>query len=268
MDRKFELIDYRRLSRKRIISIAESLSDSYAKLYGSLPPNCFSISFDDVYDSLIYPTYGITLEEGDDLGFHNGEKILGCYEPIGNIIRLDALLNDPNDLRHHKKGFTFWHELGHALLHGEWFRTYPGTTSDKRIITFEDSLSSAAEGRREQQANLFAAHASVPIWWLNYVLKSTFDLNRPIRYIGPAKYQLYPWNDRRECRVETFQELCMDIAYLIRHRFSGMSIEVITNRIRESDYVVDVSDHRDQRTSSIPLYRTSPVFAQGALVGV
>jgi hypothetical protein len=244
--------------------IAEELSRSYARLVGDIPANFFTVNFDAVYDSLIYPQYGINLEEGDDLDYHDGEKVIGYYEAKSNTIFLDAVLNDANDLLRHKKGFTFWHELGHAILHGEWLRTHSGTM-ETRIVTVENSLSSAAEKKMEQQANLFASRAAVPQWFLNFVLKSTFQLTRPIRYIGPANYQLYAWGVRHESHVNSFHELCRNIAYRIRHRFNGLSIEAITYRIQESDYVIDVQDHVNRGTTKIPLFRTCPLSIEGML---
>jgi IrrE N-terminal-like domain len=264
MDRHIELIDYRRLSRKRIILIAESISHAYARLEGDMPANYFAINFDVVYNSLIYPEYAINLEEGDDLGSQDDVKILGAYGPSTNTICLDAVLNDENDPLHHKKGFTFWHELGHAILHGEWLRTNPGT-GEGRQVTVENSLSSTAEKRMEQQANLFASRAAIPQWFLNFVLESTFGLNRPIRYVGPATYQLFAWGVRNNCYVDSFHELCISIAYRIRSRFNGMSIESIANRVQESDFVVDLTDRTDRVGGSTPLFRTCPVSSGAAL---
>jgi hypothetical protein len=256
MDRQLEVIDYRRLSRKRIIEIAEGISWSYALLNGNVPTNYFTLNFDSVYDSYIYPTYRINLDENEDLDYHDGEKVLGCYDPEHNTIHLDPVLNDLDDLDHHRKGFTFWHELGHALLHGGWLRAHVGLIGT-RLITTETSLSSDALAKMEHQANLFASRAAVPQWFLDFVMKSTFSLIRPIRYIGPSKYQLYPWGDCQQSYAETFQELCRIIAYPIRHRFGGLSIEAIANRVRESNWIDDVTGESKHR-GTLPLYRTSP----------
>lgn len=151
MDRELEVIDYRRLGRKRIIEIAEKVSWSYALLHGKTPKNYFTLNFDAVYESYIYPTHGINLDETEDLKFDDhGEKVLGCYDPADNTIHLDPVLNDKEDLLHHKKGFTFWHELGHALLHGGWIRQRAGLVGT-RLITTETSLTSDALAKMEQQ---------------------------------------------------------------------------------------------------------------------
>src|SRR3972149_6981769 len=98
MDRPFELLESHRLSKKRIIKINEQISRSYALLWEDFPANYFTINFELVYDMLVYPRYGISLEEGDDLGENNGEKILGFFDAGTNTIALDQVLNDKDDI--------------------------------------------------------------------------------------------------------------------------------------------------------------------------
>jgi hypothetical protein len=44
------ILNPHRLSRNRIIGIAEQISRSYALLHGDLPANFFTINFELVYD--------------------------------------------------------------------------------------------------------------------------------------------------------------------------------------------------------------------------
>jgi hypothetical protein len=265
-EHSLDSIDPLRLSRKQIVAIAEQLSRSYAWLHGDFPANYFTIGFDHMYDTLIYPKYGISLEEGDDLGEHNGEKVLGYYDANANTIALDSILNDKSDLVSAKKVFTSWHELGHALLHGSWLRAHPGRYADGRVITVESGILPETVDRFERQANLFASHAAVPQWFLDFVLESTFRLTRPIRYVGPARYWLEVWGCKKICPVSRFQELCVDIAYQIRRRFGGLSIEALSYRVRASRWVVDVTE--SVLPLSMPLLRTAPIQVGAALAAV
>ena len=54
-DKKFEFINPMRLSRTRIIQLAEKISRDYARLHGETHPNLFTINFDHVYDTLLIP---------------------------------------------------------------------------------------------------------------------------------------------------------------------------------------------------------------------
>lgn len=245
-----------RLSRRRIVEIAEDLSISYKRMSLDCPDILFTISFDHLYDSLIYPEYGISLEEGEDLGEVDGEKILGYYDYTNNVIVLDAILDDRSQLISRKKAFTAWHELGHALLHGAWLRANAAVHRDARVVTCESSFSSYTTDRLERQANLLAAHAAAPTWFLDYVLKSTFRLARPIEFRGPYEYWLEVHGIRKLTYAENFRELCLGIARQIQHRFGALSIESLSYRVEESVWVSDVT-----RAYSNPerLFRSIPV---------
>lgn len=241
-----------RLTNKTIISIAGDISDLYAQLNGDVHPDLFSIAFDQVFDSVIYPHYEILLDEESDLGFHQDEKVLGFYDAESNAISLDRLFKNNSEIMRWKRTFTGWHELGHAILHRSWLLTQ----KQKRISTSEQSLSYENEARLERQANLFAAHAAAPQWFLDFVLKSTFDLTRPIRYIGPTTYDLYPRGCQRRCRATNLYDLCMNIAYAIRHRFGELSIEALTYRIQESRWIDNVSGPLPENFVPRPMRKT------------
>jgi hypothetical protein len=267
MDRVPEVTDPLRLSRKRLIGTAEQISRSYALSNGEWPANYFTINFDHIYDNFIYPNYGISLEEGDDLGYDDdGEKVLGFFDATTNTISLDGALNNRDELIHAKRVFTAWHELGHAILHGDWLRSHPGRFKGGRIITTESALNEQTTDRFERQANLFASHSAAPSWFLDFVLKSTFSLTRPIRFVGPAPYWLDVWGRRKICHPATFHELCRDIAYQVRHRFGGLSVEALTYRVQSSQWTLDVSTTAPAAIS--PLLRTAPVHVSAMLMTI
>jgi len=259
---QFEFFNPMRISKSRIIQIAESLSYSYVQLHGSTPKDFFSISFDHVYDTLIYPQYEIALEEGDSLGMDGEKKILGHYDVLAATISLDAALCDKSNSLSSKKAFTFWHELGHAFLHTEWLRTQIARFPDGRFITTDLSISPETTEKLERQANLFASHAAVPSWFLDFVLKSTFNLDHPIFYRGPNTYWLDVWGQRKLCEIGSFSELCRMIAYNIRNRFGGLSIESLTYRIESSPLLINVSH---EKTMPPRLMRAASVEFDAAL---
>lgn len=252
----FEFIDPMKLSRNRIIQIAECISHAYVHLHGRFPAKFFTINFDHVYDTLIYPKYGVSLSSRHELGVNGEEKVLGYYDVYTNTIAIDAALSNAHGVLHSKRVFTCWHELGHAFLHSQWMRAQIRRFPDGRTVTLESSISLATSEKLEQQANLFAAYASVPRWFLDYVVRSTFRLDHPIYFRGSGEYWLDVWRRRKMCRCNSFHDLCMNIAYNIQHRFGGLSIEALIYRIQDSAFVKDDSHNTSQ---PFTLLRTAPV---------
>lgn len=255
-DREFELFNPMRLSRKRIVQIAEDISCVYAMLHGKTHPNLFTINYEHVYDTFLYPQYGIALEEGDDLSDCENETVFGYYDILTNTVALDATICDPQNALSSKKAFTFWHEIGHAFLHSEWLKSQIATYPNGRVITTESAISRETSDKLEQQANLFAAHAAAPTWFLNHVIETTFGLNHAICYRGPYNYQLYPWGVRKQFQIENHRQLCRAIAYNINHRFGGLSIEALTYRIAESKWV---RDECCREAAPVRLLRSAPI---------
>ena len=65
------------LTHADILSRAETFVDDYARISGGKERLLiYGIQFDKVYEELIYPTFGIELDESADLGFDDtGQKI-------------------------------------------------------------------------------------------------------------------------------------------------------------------------------------------------
>jgi hypothetical protein len=199
------------------------------------------VKFDVIYQEFIYPEYEIELNEDRDLGFDEaGEKILGEFHPLDNRVLIDRSLSEANDPR---RVFTCWHEVGgHAILQGDWLRSE--LTRLKRsdpLITTDSMLMPNVEAALERQANIFASHAVAPNWLVDFAISRSFGLSRPIRYIGPGPYSLVFHNGTSYHDVSTFNDLCMRIAYYIRGRFGGLSIESLSYRVGESKWIVDDS---------------------------
>ncbi|MCY2986998.1 MAG: hypothetical protein NTY19_03910 [Planctomycetota bacterium] len=257
-------------SRRHIVETAERLSRQYALL---VEPELalMAVSFDAVYEQVIYPDFGIVLVEDEDLGFDDeGKKILGQYDPWENTAFIDMSLQPTT--RDPRRTFTCWHEVGgHGILQGDWLRQQLGRNrDDARVVTTEDSIDFATTIALERQANLFASYAGAPTWFLNHAIRETYRGTRPIRYIGPRKYCLDVRGHCQQYDVEDFNDLCRVIALNIQWKFGGMSIEALSYRIESSPFVVDVTrpSFRLQRTAKTKGPRFPQTTARGMAMAV
>src|SRR5262249_12484155 len=145
------------------------------------------LRFDDVYDDIIYPHYGIELDESRHLGADDaGKKILGCYEPTRNRALIDRSLRDDP-----RRVFTLWHEVGgHGVLQGQWFRDQLNQRSFEAIVTTDASLAPDTVDALERQANIFASHAAAPSWLVDAVIAKVFRPTKLFLFFGPCLYWL------------------------------------------------------------------------------
>ena len=259
-------IDAPPFSDGRIIREAEELTRGYVRATNPDPVIPLSINFDHIYEHYIYPNYGIVLEEDCDLGRdERGKKILGVFDFETNTACIDASLGPQS--RDPRRIFTCWHEVGgHGILQGDWLRREWGRFRDSRaVVTTEESIDGRTISQLERQANLFAAHAAAPTWFLRQVLRETYGFDRAIRYLGPGNYTLIVNERTVPGKVEDFNDLCRIVAYYIGWRFGGLSNEALGYRVKEVDFVVDASRPglRLNRVARAPtrLSRGSPVLA-------
>jgi hypothetical protein len=103
------------------LAYAEQLTLAYAEQVG-LEAARLGIRFQVVYEEVIYPDFGIELQEGLDLGFDDsGKKLFGRFLPMENIVQIDRIISD--DPNHPQRAFTYWHEVGgNGVLQGDWLR--------------------------------------------------------------------------------------------------------------------------------------------------
>ena len=234
-------IEAPRFSNRWIVQTAEELTKRYVRATHP-DPALLTMNFDLQYDNYIYPEYEIALEEGYDLGYDaQGAKILGTFDFETNTAYIDATLGPPN--RDPRRVFTCWHEVGgHGILQGEWFRReFARSPHSRYVVTTEWSIDRRTEYRLDRQANLFAAHAAAPTWFLRHVIQETYQPTHSVRYTGPGTYSLVVkdatvWRD-----VDDFDHLCRIVAYYIRSRFGGLSLEALGYRLAEIGFVTDVS---------------------------
>lgn len=189
------------------------------------------LRFDPVYEEVIYPNYGIALDEGKELGFDDdGRKILGYFEPSENKAYIDvSLKNDP------RREFTRWHEVaGHGVLQGPWLRKLTS-----RAVTTEDDLSPETIKVLERQANLFAANVAAPLWLVDAMIVRVYRPTKPFIYLGPSGYWLETNGQSRRYHIFDFDDLCQTIAWSLQPYFGYLSKESLGYRVRETGWVVD-----------------------------
>ncbi|HTU24832.1 MAG TPA: hypothetical protein VMF30_05515 [Pirellulales bacterium] len=243
-----------RLSLSEIAARAKRLTDSYFRACG-LPLDIISISFDAVYDQIIYPQFGIKLYEDHDLGFDEaGKKILGAYDPTDDACYIDRSL-DHSDPR---RPFTCWHEVGHAMLQGKWLRRELSRLRRQGVlVTTESSLDMATSDVLEWQANNYAAHAAAPTCLLALVIDQVFRPTRFFRFCGPGTYTLDVMGRLTAFEITSLNDLCRQIARPIQRRFGFLSIEALSYRIEQLPIFNDVTKpafHLHRVVPSMPAY--------------
>lgn len=198
------------------------------------------MNFDVLYDHVIYPDYGILVEEGCSLGYDaDGVKILGQFEPATNTAYMDADLAvgacDP------RRVFTLYHEVvGHGVLQGDWLRSeFDRLSRSERITTTEITLDRKTSSVFERQANLFAAHVAAPGWLLNYWMRTRLRLEHPVRFTGRGQYCVDDAGHTSVYFADTADEVCRRLAWSLKVFFGGLSVEALSYRVAEAGWVID-----------------------------
>lgn len=233
-----------KLTEREIVTQAERLIDSYLKRIGRTRENVAAIGIDDVYVEFIYPEYGVNLLVDQDLGVtESGRAILGSYEVFENTVLISKLLSlGSGDQR---RAFTLCHEFGHAITHGEWLRQASHQSlSGRRLVTTNESLSPKSLKTLEWQANVFAANVAAPRWLVEREILRTFAPKILFRFIKPGIQGFEVRGVYVTRQVDSYLELCRTIAEFIRHRFGGLSLESLSYRVRDSGYVLDLSQRK------------------------
>lgn len=229
-------------SRSEIIRTAEDLIRRYVAAVGREKILQYGMCFKDLYEHVVYPDFEIELIDGEAIGIGDaGGKNLGLFDVEGNTVFIDNSIGphsgDP------RRTFTLHHEvLGHGVLHGPWLRS-----DIKRLrqapffVTTEASLDPAVMNTLEQQANLLAAHTSAPAWLIEAAIILCFRPTKPFVYFEPCEYWLDVRGQNRRYHVGSFNELCRLVAFHIRGKFDGLSIESLSYRVRECRWMADRS---------------------------
>lgn len=225
------------LTREAIILAAEALIRQYVDIVGRERIHAIGLSFDDVFAQVIYPNHEIELIEDFDLECDSsGLKPLGRFDVLNNRALIGIAAGDP------RRAFTCWHEVGgHGVLQGAWLRQQFGQGHVESIVTTDVSISAKTENLLERQANLFAANASAPRWFVREVIARTYKLNLPhiFRYIGPSHYDFDVRGTCQKRRINSFDDFCLSIARDIKHLFWGLSAQSLSYRVKESGLILN-----------------------------
>lgn len=181
------------------------------------------VSFDEVYEAVIYPRFEIDLDMDADLGVDDdGIQILGQFLPRDNAARISRRLVQEHDPR---KAFTCWHEVvGHGVLQGDYLRK----TMRKHVNLFTTETSiGPIVNTFEHQANVFAANVAAPLTYIYYRGARTFGCNRAIRFVGPGYYCI----GNRKVYAVSPRNLAWHTAKMLRIYFGGLSTEALAYQV-------------------------------------
>ena len=226
-------LDHCPISRSEIVRLAENLTIKFREFAGDRA--YLGINFQNVFDEFIYPKYEVKLIDHIDLGRdEDGNEILGQYDAETNHLFFSPCLR--ND---HRRTFTYWHEIGHIVLHGEWLRRLIQLGSRSYMIrTTERSLSPQTIQELEVQANIFASYTAAPTWLLRHAFLRTFKTPY-LMFTGPGTYSFCLSCGTQTRHISDFSELCNQAAHFMTRYFGGLSQQALGYRIEGSDLVVN-----------------------------
>lgn len=220
---------------------ADWLTQKYVEALGA-DVAIFGMNFDLLYEHVIYPDFGIVLEERASLGFDtDGKKVFGEFDPIANTAYIDAdLAPEVNDPR---RVFTLFHEVaGHGVLQGEWIRSeFDRVRTVGRVTTTEDMLDPRTTNILEWQANLFAAHVAAPTWLLAHWMQHRLHLHRPVCFTGRGEYCVDIAGHTSLYFADTIDDVYRRLASCLKPFFGGLSVEALSYRVAETGWAVDMS---------------------------
>lgn len=226
-------------SEQQIIQEAHDLFLAHHKVFGSQHILDNGISFNEIFDSVIYPRTEVRLNDSTYLGNdENGYLILGRFDPYNNIVYINKQLIDDNDPR---LIFTAFHEAGgHAVLHGEYLRenkrNHPELNTTALTIQHEEMQPF------EWQANTFAANLAAPIPFIRLLCKLHFEVgyDRSFIYTKPCVYNLNFMGSCERVKIHSKNHLARVIAKKIKRFFGGLSTESLSYQV-EKAVIKDVS---------------------------
>lgn len=224
------------ISHSQVVLTSQNLVQQYVLLVGKEHILRHGMCFDTLYEEIIYPRYGIVLDESRDLGVDGkGTEIIGGYYPRENIASVDLKIGDP------RRTFTRFHEVvGHGVLQGRWLRE---NMENGRITTTADDLAHhETVDALERQANYCAALTAAPDWLVDAAIALAFRPTKFFVFVRPSEYSLNPVRGApMRSRIADFPELCRNIARFIQPWFDGLSVESLGYRVQKSRLVRDLS---------------------------
>jgi len=211
------------MSKREIIDRADRF---WWKVLGELGTHhilTHGLSFDDIYEAVIYPQHEVILERNVDLGVDDfGVPILGQYLPKEMTALVDRKLSETGDPR---LPSVSWHEAGgHGVLQGKYLKACQGRI--RKLCDTDRSLR-LIENTFELQANTFARHVAAPMGLVWVTFQRVFGISRKIPFCGPRVYML---NGQKTYAASPI-DLAWKIARTMQHRFGGLSAECLAYQL-------------------------------------
>jgi len=206
------------ISNAEVIKLASVCVQKYIQEMGWKVPNDITMNILEIYESVIYPEYEISLNTEHNLGTNGEQKILGKMLSKEKIILIDRSINEES----HDPRFTFTlgHEIGHAVAHvgqSAYFRCTEYTIYDK------------VQNLQEYQANLFAENIIMPDGFVKNRFEYYYDVNRPILYKGAGCYNIGMGNKKID--INSLAHFIWILAAPLTGYFSNISKESLAYKI-------------------------------------
>lgn len=203
------------------------------------------INIQDMYDSVLYPEYGIILKTNFDLGEYEGRKVLGKSIFNEKTILIDKSITNKNNP---EIALIIAHEVAHLLIHTEQDTLHP-YTAEKTIFN-EYFLN-------EMCADHFARNLIMPSEFVAYRFIQLYGMQTV--YTGPGDYCI----NQTSVSILSLLDFCQKLAEPLTHYFSNVSKDELGYRLRSliKDTTVDPKD-KNKMVQLAPNFYASHNFVE------
>jgi len=219
----------RGMYKDSIKSLTLDIIQEYIREMGWTKPEQIIIDLREIYEIVLYPRYECQLITDMDLGDHEDRKVLGKFVGKDRVVLVDKSISPP--ARDARFTFTLGHEFGHAVLHPGGHRLFRCNN--------RDIFSARGIDLREIQANIFSENLIMPDWIVLKKFQHSFQLSRPIRYIGPGRYCLCAHGVDRYFKIKSYADLCHAVSGLMVRHFSNISKQSMSYKVQNLGIVVN-----------------------------
>ncbi len=192
------------------------------------------IDAQDIYDCVFYPVCEFRLINDANLGYENGEKILGKTIITDKLILIDSSISPhTNDRRY---PMTLAHEMGHAFLHTERDLYLQYIPSKHHINEMEHDLN---ELHADSFAETLIAHPDL----LRYRFDQQYKTCNIFSYNGPDFYFI---NEGKE-HIPTLKDFSLRLAKPLTKYFSNIPVETMAEILQNFCFIIDKTVKPKQR---------------------